>query len=1104
MAGNIKGITIEIGGEANGFKKALKEMNSATQATQKELNAVNRALQFDPKNVDLLKQKEQLLAKQIEDTKIKVEKLKAAKEKADKEMADGTEVNQEQYRQLGREISAAEGQLKSLEKQTDKFSKSAKEVGDKLSDIGKKGLKVTGAITGIGVAVATMGLKAAQSADDINTLAKQTGLSTEQIQKFQYASERIDVPLETLTGSMAKLTRNMQSAKNGSKNTQLAFKELGISITDNEGKLRNNQDVFNEAIDALAKMENETQRDAVAMQIFGKSAQDLNPLILGGSEALKQYGEEAEKAGLILSQDTLDAANELGDAVDKLKATTTGAFAKVGSEIATKLTPLIEPAADKLVKVVDVISDMDAAQLKLIAGIGIGLATVPPLIIGAGKVVTAIGTISAAYKKMTTWANAAENASKMATLKGLGVAGAIGIIGVKINDAFMTAHKNNSQYAKLLDNTNKMNEALTQQATNYEKLKQAAQENLDASMGEINFVENLKEELEGLADESGRVEETDRARASVILNHLNEALGTEYTMTGNMIDNYRGLKKSVEELIETKKIEALLSAKEAPFKQAVAQIEGAKKTMDVAKEAYEKAADNYNKVWDKHGNITEAGKKMSAQDLADITKTYEQTKKTYDSASKVYENYLTDIEEYTQLEEDITQDGAQAVLDAWAERNGMMTSVQREAATNYNQSLIDLANYEENYRKGVKGYTKAGLEEAQANVIAMKTECEKIGVAINEGVAKGVGNQDAVKDAVDKLCKNIPSWAKKMLGINSPAKVAIPLGEAIPQGIGVGIEKDMSAEEALEKKCNNLKKILSDYTDEFEADIKLAKSEYELWESANPNANDDVKRDMERVMLVKTATGQNSTVQAINDALWFLGETAGTDSTEYKLMLADLNEATAKLNETNAKIAKLDRYLPQQYSESNVDLAESQYILWKARNPEATEYENLIQQEKKLNVEYEEQGKKVQDLNDELYQQIQLNGENSEESKKLLIQLNKEKAAYEELAREIANVNEKKAQYSGGGGGGGTHYPSGSSTPMAQYAAYHVQYGAMLKSQGVSQEAIDAAARKVSGYSGERSINITNNNYGVTSDTAYKVSKETAKTANNLAMQGVL
>ena len=64
--------------------------------------------------------------------------------------------------------------------------------------------------------------------------------------------------------------------------------------------------------------------------------------------------------------------------------------------------------------------------------------------------------------------------------------------------------------------------------------------------------------------------------------------------------------------------------------------------------------------------------------------------------------------------------------------------------------------------------------------------------------------------------------------------------------------------------------------------------------------------------------------------------------------------------------------------------------------------------------------------------------------------------------------------------------------------------GAMLKSQGVSQEAIDAAARKVSGYSGERSINITNNISGVTSDTAYKVSKETAKTANNLAMQGVL
>ena len=94
-------------------------------------------------------------------------------------------------------------------------------------------------------------------------------------------------------------------------------------------------------------MENATQRDAYAMQLMGKSAQELNPLILGGADDLKKYGEEAEKAGLILSQDTLDGANELADAIDKIKATVTASMGQVGSELADSLIPIIENGIGK-------------------------------------------------------------------------------------------------------------------------------------------------------------------------------------------------------------------------------------------------------------------------------------------------------------------------------------------------------------------------------------------------------------------------------------------------------------------------------------------------------------------------------------------------------------------------------------------------------------------------------------------------------------------------------------------------------------------------------------------------------------------------------------
>lgn len=190
-------------------------------------------------------------------------------------------------------------------------------------------------------------------ADEINTLSAQTGLSTEQIQKFKFASEQIDVSLETLTGSMAKLTKNMSSAKDGTGTTAEAFKKLGINVTNAQGELRSNQDVFTETIKALGEMENETERDALAMQIFGKSAQELNPLIKGGADTLEELGQKAEDMGLILSQDALDSANALQDGIDQLKATASASFSKIGADMTKYLIPVVEKLGDLVKWIID-------------------------------------------------------------------------------------------------------------------------------------------------------------------------------------------------------------------------------------------------------------------------------------------------------------------------------------------------------------------------------------------------------------------------------------------------------------------------------------------------------------------------------------------------------------------------------------------------------------------------------------------------------------------------------------------------------------------------------------------------------------------------------
>ena len=85
--GNIKGITIEIGSDTKKFKSGLAELNKSSKDLQNELKYVNQALKHDPKNTELLRQKQELLTKSVSETKSKLEALKAAKEKADKDMA---------------------------------------------------------------------------------------------------------------------------------------------------------------------------------------------------------------------------------------------------------------------------------------------------------------------------------------------------------------------------------------------------------------------------------------------------------------------------------------------------------------------------------------------------------------------------------------------------------------------------------------------------------------------------------------------------------------------------------------------------------------------------------------------------------------------------------------------------------------------------------------------------------------------------------------------------------------------------------------------------------------------------------------------------------
>lgn len=398
-SGKIKGITIEFDGNTTKLGKALKDIDSKTRSLDKELNQVNKALKFNPTNVDLWRQKQQLLNEKVTETKNRLEALKAAQSQMD---AAGVDKSSAEYRELQREIITTESKLKNFEGQLREvgnanlkaLSEQFKDVGGKIEGVGRSLTGVSTAAAGVVAGLGAAAYKAGQAADDLNTLSKVTGIGTEELQKYGYAADLVDVSVEAIAKSNKKLTKNAYSAANGSKSQAEAFKAIGVSVTDANGNLRDSEAIFQDVITNLGKMTNETERDALAQQLMGKSAAELNPLIEDGGETYKMVADTLKKYDLdFVDQETLDKANQFNDQLDTMKLIGQVAIANVSSQLAGYLAPALEKVVDLVGRFANWLSELDPAVLTVVGAIASFVAILAPLLIGIGKVATGISSI---------------------------------------------------------------------------------------------------------------------------------------------------------------------------------------------------------------------------------------------------------------------------------------------------------------------------------------------------------------------------------------------------------------------------------------------------------------------------------------------------------------------------------------------------------------------------------------------------------------------------------------------------------------------------------------------------------------------------------------
>ena len=373
MAEKIRGITIELSADTKGITNGLNKVNSELKSTQSQLKDVNKLLKLDPKNTELLQQKQKLLADAVKETKDKLKELEKIQAQMD---AEGVDKNSAQYQALQREIIATEQDLKKAEAAYRSFGSVAKQqlqvVSQKSAELAQKTRGLSTAAAGALTAIGGVAIKAVQNADELNTMAKQTGFATDELQKMQYASERIDVSMENITGAAARMTKQLGSNED-------KFASLGVATRDVNGNFRSTSDIFFDTVTALSKIQNETERDTVAMDIFGKSANELAGVIDDGGAALKEFGQEAEDAGLIMSQDTLNSLNQVNDEIDKLKAQGAASLAKAGAAALTALQPVLEKVMNAIAKVLDYISNLSPETMKIIVIVLAVIAAISPL-----------------------------------------------------------------------------------------------------------------------------------------------------------------------------------------------------------------------------------------------------------------------------------------------------------------------------------------------------------------------------------------------------------------------------------------------------------------------------------------------------------------------------------------------------------------------------------------------------------------------------------------------------------------------------------------------------------------------------------------------------
>lgn len=414
MAGRIKGITIEIGGNTTKLQKSLKEVDGTLKKTQQDLKDVNKLLKFNPRNVELMRQKQELLSKQVKETGDRLKQLNEAERQM---KAQGVSKNSEQYKRLRREIIETESKLTHFKSQLNSFG-----------SVGAQRIKALGnAFQATGNKITAAGRTVTTTISVWGASAIYTGKKLVEMSEVQTQAENklIEVYRSRMgaTKEAAKTTMQVASAiqKEGVIGDEVTLS--GAQMLATFAKYPSTVNKLLPAMDNLLVQQkglNATQEDATNVaKLFGKvltgqtgALSKAGITFSDAQQEILKYGSEEEKAAVLAEVITENvgemnkafaktdmgkiqqAKNDLGDLGETIGAVILPAFAKFAKTFSVTVLPVIQKFADflqanpkiaemamKLAAVVAVLGPLTMLVGQIAFGIG-SIMSVAPMILG--------------------------------------------------------------------------------------------------------------------------------------------------------------------------------------------------------------------------------------------------------------------------------------------------------------------------------------------------------------------------------------------------------------------------------------------------------------------------------------------------------------------------------------------------------------------------------------------------------------------------------------------------------------------------------------------------------------------------------------------------